>query len=107
MSASPSILNKRIEIWTSFSPEIKNALSGNIVAQGILLLLSGFILHEFPFQMVGMAAFAYWVVIFPILWRRPKTTSKIDLALIKFGFALFLPVSLFSMPLWGWLRELL
>ncbi len=107
MNARPSILNKRIEIWTSFTPEISNALNSHLAAQGVLLLLTTFILSEFPFQFVGMAAFAYWVIIFPILWRRPKTTSKIDLGLIKFGFALLLPLSLFSMPLWGWLRELI
>jgi len=107
MSASTSILHKRIEIWTSFTPEISNALSIHLAAQGVLLFLSGFIMNEGPFQIVGMSAFAYWVTIFPILWRRPKTTSRIELGLIKFGFVCFLPLSLFSIPFWGWLRELI
>jgi len=108
MSARPSILQKRIEIWTSFTPEISKALSDNIVAQGVLLLLTSMMLDGGAiFQVVGMAAFAYWVTVFPILWRRPKTTNKLELGLIKIGFICFLPLSLFSTPLWGWLRELM
>jgi len=108
MSTRPSILNKRIEIWTSFTPEISNALSIHLAAQGVLLLLTGFILDGGVLnQMVGMAAAWYWIVIFPILWRRPNATDKLELGLIKIGFICFLPLSLFSMPLWGWLRELL
>ncbi|HEY1173486.1 MAG TPA: hypothetical protein VGH19_19115 [Verrucomicrobiae bacterium] len=108
MSDRTSILHKRFEIWTSFTPEISKALSENIVAQGFLLLFTSMILDGgVIFRIVSMAAFAYWIAIFPILWRRPKTTNKFELGLVKIGFVCFLPLSLFSMPLWGWLRELM
>jgi hypothetical protein len=108
MSARPSILQKRIEIWTSFSPEIKSALTKNILGQGFFFLLTSMALDGgFTNQIVSMAVAWYWIAIFPILWRRPNTTDKLELGLIKIGFICFLPLSLFSMPLWGWLRELL
>jgi hypothetical protein len=108
MSTRPSILQKRIEIWTSFTPEIKSALTKNILGQSFFLLLTSTALDSgLSFQIISMSAAWYWIAIFPILWRRPKTTNRFELGFIRIGFVCFLPLSLFTMPLWGWLRELI
>ncbi len=108
MSASTSILQKRIEIWTSFSPEISSALTKNILGQSFFLLLTSTALDSgLSFQIIGMSAAWYWIAIFPILWRRPKTTNKFELSLIRIGFVCLLPLTILSTPTWGWLRELI
>ena len=108
MNTRASILHKRIEIWTSFSPEISKALSNTLVAQGVLLMLSSMILDGgVLLQFIGFTSLVYWITIFPILWRRPKTTNKFELGLIRIGFICLLPLSIATTPTWGWLRELI
>lgn len=92
----------------NFSSEIGSALTRNILGQGFLLLITGMILDGgFLNSFVMVAAAFYWISILPILLRRPKTSDKFELGLIRIGFVCFLPLSPFSMPLWGWLRELI
>lgn len=56
--------------------------------------------------MLAVAAAYYWIVAAPILMRRRFTAGKREMMFLRIGFAAFIPVSFFTMPLWGWLREL-
>ncbi|MEI7730914.1 MAG: hypothetical protein WCO56_15170 [Verrucomicrobiota bacterium] len=80
-------------------------MQGNLGLQFVLMLLASLILDGgFIASIVGFAAGAWWIAVAPILLRRPKTTSRGELLFLRIGFVLFLPLSLISTPLWGWLR---
>ena len=92
-----------------FSFEIARAIEANIGFQLVITFFIGGMILDGGFcaSILLTASAAYWISVAPILVLRPKTTSKSELLFLRVGWVILIPLSLFSMPLWGWLRELL
>jgi hypothetical protein len=53
------------------------------------------------------AAVGYWIATAPILLRRRFAPTRKELMFLRIGYAVFVPISIISMPFWGCLREYL
>ena len=98
-------LMKDLSNFTSLSYENFAAAKNTLLVQVLLVLLSGSILDGGEIlRVVLLAAVAWWIGFLPILCFRPATQKQSDRFFLKFGFLLFLPISLLTEPIWGWLR---
>lgn len=90
------------------SSEVWKPVKGNIGLQFVLLLAASLILDGGLLASIVLCATgAWWIAILPILVRRPKLPKRGEIFFLKFGFLIFLPLSIITIPWWGWLRELL
>ncbi len=56
--------------------------------------------------MLAVAAAYYWIVAAPIIIHRRFTAGKGEMMFLRIGFVAFIPASILTMPLWGWLRDI-
>jgi len=100
---------RTVEFGPKFcSEEVSRAIQFNAVVQFIVVFLMGgtFLDGGTTAYMLAVAAAFYWIAAAPILLRRRFTARGGELIFLRSGYVIFIPVSLLTMPLWGWLLEL-
>jgi hypothetical protein len=69
------------------SPAYDNGIRKTLVAQVVLGILAMLVLDfGTTARVVGVAVLAFWLCVAAVILRRPHDPSKIDLALVHWGF---------------------
>ena len=79
------------------------AVTAAVAQQAVVLLFASLILDGGQiFRYCAVAAMASWVCTLVILLRRPKHPTNVDLAIVRFGFWLAIPL----LPVIGFVVDL-
>jgi hypothetical protein len=83
----------------AISANYKRPIGTALVTQAIVAVLSGMILDGGTVMRICLIAMiAFWVGAAVLIWRRPQSPTKTDLALIQGGYLVVVGIAGFLVP---------